>query len=537
MVKKINLNKYQKIIGILLFLIYLGTCFLTVDDYGFTWDIIYEDISGQTIIQYYKNPSIDNKNSLMVSVQNHFYMPPKTASILIAGSSSIFAENKEISKRMTTSIPIVILSSLTLLLIYFFMLKEVGFKAAFFSSISFMLYPRLFEHVHNNMKDPIAMMVTVLFLFAFFRYFRTRKLIYAIFTSSAAAFLLHTKIYTIFAFLVVLAWIVWNWKETKYFLKSKKTLYHLIIGIVLFLGIINLLAPVYWKKLLFLNMFKIKSILFKKTLYLGKFYFESLPNNYSIIMILITTPLIILFGLIYGLIYIIKELKDSNKKKTFYTLLILGFFIPLIRYPLFDIPVYDGIRQLMDSLPFMFMITGIGLTAAYDKIHKLLVLENNNNNNNLTNWLIIILFFLLFTIPLIMILQLHPHQIAYYNPLVGGVEGAKGNFELDYWGSSYKQGTEWINNHLPPGSTVMVPIAWHLPRYYLDENINLVPGNQLESLKKKDVFYIMTIDRGYYFSDNDKWVNWLNKGSIIYQIKAKNTPILDIYKINKTISV
>jgi Tfp pilus assembly protein PilF len=32
----------------------------------------------------------------------------------------------------------------------------------------------------------------------------------------------------------------------------------------------------------------------------------------------------------------------------------------------------------------------------------------------------------------------------YFNPLVGGIKGAHGEYELDYWGASVKQGVEWL---------------------------------------------------------------------------------------------
>ncbi len=58
----------------------------------------------------------------------------------------------------------------------------------------------------------------------------------------------------------------------------------------------------------------------------------------------------------------------------------------------------------------------------------------------------------------------HPHQIAYWNVLVGGTAGA---FERglpqagDYWGMSYRQGLAWINENAPEGSVLAVPLIEH----------------------------------------------------------------------------
>lgn len=522
---KRRIEKKHLIIGIILFAIYLGSALVTIDDYGFTWDILYEHLNGQVIMQYYINPS--SADSVRTMLEHNFYMPPKFASIIMTLSYRWFTENGTIPGNISFDVPIIILGSLTLLLTYFFMLKEVGFKAALFSSLSFMIYPRLFEHIHNNMKDPIAMMVTLLFYFMFFKYFQTRKLKFAILTAISTALLLHTKIYTVFAFLTVLIWLAWNWKDTKSLFTSRNTLYHAIIGIMIFIVLINFLAPIYWKEFLFLKVFKVTTILRHPTLYMGQVYTNGPPLNYAIIMMIITTPLAILGATIYGFQQILKNL---DKNKPFYTLLILALFIPIIKYPILNLTIYNGTRQLMDSFPFMFMIAGIGFALAYDHIRKFL--RSKIYNQTLAKYATIIIFACMFIVPLIMIIQLHPHQKIYFNPLVGGVKGAQDKFEMEYWGSSYKQGSEWINENLPPGSAVMVPIAYHLPEKYLDKDIILITEEELDLLKNYEKYYVMTIRSGYYAADRSGiWTPWLKGMTIIHQVKVKNVPLLDIYEV------
>jgi hypothetical protein len=52
--------------------------------------------------------------------------------------------------------------------------------------------------------------------------------------------------------------------------------------------------------------------------------------------------------------------------------------------------------------------------------------------------------------------QLHPYQYIYYNEFVGGVEGAFRKYELDYWLISYMHAAEWIDENLPPGSSILI---------------------------------------------------------------------------------
>ncbi len=44
----------------------------------------------------------------------------------------------------------------------------------------------------------------------------------------------------------------------------------------------------------------------------------------------------------------------------------------------------------------------------------------------------------------------HPHQNVYFNELVGGVNGADGKFDMDYWGLSYKQLYEKLLKQVNP---------------------------------------------------------------------------------------
>jgi hypothetical protein len=45
-------------------------------------------------------------------------------------------------------------------------------------------------------------------------------------------------------------------------------------------------------------------------------------------------------------------------------------------------------------------------------------------------------------------IQSHPYQNVYFNALVGGARGAKNNYELDYWGLSYRRGLEYLVRHV-----------------------------------------------------------------------------------------
>lgn len=62
--------------------------------------------------------------------------------------------------------------------------------------------------------------------------------------------------------------------------------------------------------------------------------------------------------------------------------------------------------------------------------------------------------------PVHQIVRLHPYQLTYFNELVGGLRGAEGRFETEYWLTSYKEAVEWLNDQADrSGHTVGIYVA------------------------------------------------------------------------------
>ena len=54
----------------------------------------------------------------------------------------------------------------------------------------------------------------------------------------------------------------------------------------------------------------------------------------------------------------------------------------------------------------------------------------------------------------------HPHQLCYFNQLVGGPAGARGRFQMGYWGSEYREGLEYLlRKHPKKGHKIVVYIS------------------------------------------------------------------------------
>ena len=66
----------------------------------------------------------------------------------------------------------------------------------------------------------------------------------------------------------------------------------------------------------------------------------------------------------------------------------------------------------------------------------------------------------------------HPYQYIYYNRLVGGVNGAYRQYELDYWATSYREATLYLNAEAPLNSKVLVVGPRRIFMNYAREDLN-----------------------------------------------------------------
>jgi hypothetical protein len=79
----------------------------------------------------------------------------------------------------------------------------------------------------------------------------------------------------------------------------------------------------------------------------------------------------------------------------------------------------------------------------------------------LARWSLAIVFAGALTTQASSIVRLHPYQMTYFNCLAGGVRGAAGQYETDYWLTSYKEAIEWIEMQpaSPDGRKTRVLVA------------------------------------------------------------------------------
>ncbi len=134
--------------------------------------------------------------------------------------------------------------------------------------------------------------------------------------------------------------------------------------------------------------------------------------------------------------------------------------VVLGRYLLPQAVNFDGVRHFLELVPALAAAAGLGLATLLRyaaRWRPLFALP----------WARAAVLGLALLPGAWAVLWTHPFQIAYWNAFAGGPGGAyeRGLPQAgDYWGTSYRQGLEWLNDNAAPDSYLAVPVIEHAVR-------------------------------------------------------------------------
>ena len=203
---------------------------------------------------------------------------------------------------------------------------------------------------------------------------------------------------------------------------------------------------------------------------------NDLPASYvpTFLAIQLTEPVWPLFlaGLAAAIFDIIKK---QNERAELLALTSVWFILPLLTFIILRPTLYDNIRQSFFIVPPIFFMAGL----TFDQIRK----------PGLRN----ILIGLVILPGLIASIRLHPYEYVYYNQFVGGAKGVVDRFELDYWGTSYREAAAEANRIAPPNANVWVDGPAHLFNRFARSDLHIYSPQEAERADHYDV--VVTLAR------------------------------------------
>jgi len=174
-----------------------------------------------------------------------------------------------------------------------------------------------------------------------------------------------------------------------------------------------------------------------------------IPRLYEAQWLLITLPEILLLGILLSLWYLPRAGKSFG-------LVAFAAAFPLVYLAIQQPIIYDGMRHVLFVVPLLACLAARALELAFDALmrrHRPVALAAAGA------------FSLYLAYHVSILVRLHPDEYVYFNQLVGGLPGAYGRYETDYWGNSYREAVEKLvdyiesetgSNQTPPPYRVFV---------------------------------------------------------------------------------
>ena len=521
--------KIKKKYIIFFFLIFFFTGINIHKDYGIYWDEEIQIQIGEENLNYIKN-KIENssyKNDVKNPEYGIIFEVPVTKLIQVLNISN---NSEQIYFRHLCVFLIFFISC-----IFFYLLILERFKCSVISIILTAILitsPRIFADSFYNSKDLVFLSLIIINFYISIIFIKNptykNAFLFSLFSTISICLRINGIVIPVLIFFFIFIKYLRSDYNKRLIALHITTIFLLIIFTIIF-------WPFLWE-----NPFEnfIKSFLiFKKyninifSLYDGNFINnKTIPWNYSLNWIYITTPIsyliLVVLGFIIFLRRILKRLLKINDNNNYRDLWrgnselfdLIAFsviFTSLFSIIVFKSVIYNGWRHLYYIYPFMLFISGLSI--------KYLFISNKEKNiNKFFKFLIILSIF--FNIN--WLIKNHPFQYVFFNYLAG--KNVHNNYEMDYWGVSNKFALEKI---LEDTNKSIIKVS-NISDTSLIANISILKNNEKKIEYEKNLIdsdYI--INNNFFLDGNYHRTKKIPKNFIkFYDIKVDNNVVMSILK-------
>jgi hypothetical protein len=168
----------------------------------------------------------------------------------------------------------------------------------------------------------------------------------------------------------------------------------------------------------------------------------NVPRLYVPTYILIRLPLLALIGAALAMTVLLwprLAAGSTQLRRRDVAVVSLTVFFPLVCQVIWHGPAFAGLRHFLFVVPALAVLAGIGLDAA------LTALATRGRLVASTGIAAVSAGFCWNAVTLV---RLHPYEYLFYNPVVGGLEGASRRYDLDYWFASMPEAVSQLEAYL-----------------------------------------------------------------------------------------
>ncbi len=499
---KANSSAYRLIFATLCFLSLVLLPLLSFD-FGATWDEPEDRKYFKEVISYFQTGGEDER-ALDTNLKLHDHLVNYGPFVNLACA---FAE-EYLSPFDTYETRHLVLSLFALVGLIFTALlarKAGTWRTAVIVMLIMLLTPMFWGHAANNQKDMPFMAFYIASLFYIIRLVKNLpnasiKSIFMTGVMMGILFSIRAGGLLAFAYLGLFAGIKFLIDSRDKSKNAFKQIHKYIVNGILPMAIAYFIGVILWPAALqdpfghpleALRNFEKFSLVHIYEIFEGqRYYMKDYPWYYAPKLMLITLPLFVLAGVVLFLVNYFFQ----RKRYKLYVVLATGFaFVFPLAYIIYkDSALYNSWRHVLFVMPSVLILAGIGWDSIIGMSSKIIKYAGATA------------LAALMAITGIWMVQNHPYQYMYYNQLVGGVDGAFGKYELDYWCQTPKEAIKWIheNEDLPEGRTNIISnnelfsLQYYSDRY--QEN-----GDELRKVSREMEKINAVIDRLNYYKSKE----------------------------------
>lgn len=504
-------NLVKKNLGLLLCISMCIIALISFDEYGISWD---EEAQRKTGIVNYEY-IFSNSQELLTWFDRDYGVAFELPLIILEKVLNL-TDSRDIffMRHLVTHLFFLVGC------FFFFLLIDFLYKNKLLATIGFfliILHPRIYGHSFFNTKDiPFLTMFMISMYFTVIA-FKKRTILSFILLGICVGLLVNIRIMGIMMFATILTLLIIDGIVKKEVIRHSKLL---VVFIISSIFILYATWPFLWTDpinnfiLVFKNMsqFRWDSIL----LFKGEFLKGTeIDWSYIPVWVSITTPIgYLLLGLLGSVLLLFHFLKTPvsiiSDDIVRHNLIFLFYaFAPVIAVIILHSVLYDGWRQLFFIYPPF----------------ALLVIYWINYFKNKIKWLNIMLLVLFFIITSFFMINNHPFQHVYFNQFAtfSHPEYIRKHFELDYWGTSYKQSLEYILK-IDKSPTIDIHVE-NYPGIFNKYILPIAERNRINIVPEQEATYFITNYRwhpqDYDFPESQK----------VFSITVQKNTITQVYKI------
>lgn len=202
------------------------------------------------------------------------------------------------------------------------------------------------------------------------------------------------------------------------------------------------------------------------------------PIEYVPTFMSVGLPIVLLAGFAGYLIQLLLRRKEFTLISWF---LLFAAIFPVFWVMYKNSNLYGGLRHFMFVVSIMSVVAARCWSLLIQSRYKILRLSS------------LLLFFILLCLPFAHMVRNHPHEYIYFNELIGGIRGAYGKFDTDYYFNSLKHATQWFKKEvkLPDDhkTIIITNLAFPLEQYFKNDTNVIVRYSRYYEKYSKDWDY------------------------------------------------